>query len=117
MPHWYGGEFRTEAAVEQLRGCLNAMYEWDRKPIQATELVLTPQGVPHCGVTDEPSTTRSAGLLCACFQCLQASIAGKRVQKAASGAPPARTSAEPTPSFDAISPATHTVSLRHDRHN
>ncbi|GGM16787.1 hypothetical protein GCM10010129_71210 [Streptomyces fumigatiscleroticus] len=38
--HWYGGDFRTEAAVEQLRGYLSAVYERYHKPIWLTEFAL-----------------------------------------------------------------------------
>lgn len=38
--HWYGGDFRTDAAVEQLRSYLTAVYEKYRKPIWLTEYAL-----------------------------------------------------------------------------
>ncbi|MFF7854447.1 sigma-70 family RNA polymerase sigma factor [Streptomyces sp. NPDC007904] len=38
--HWYGADFRTEAAVEQLRGYLNAVHERYGKPIWLTEFAL-----------------------------------------------------------------------------
>jgi RNA polymerase sigma factor (sigma-70 family) len=38
--HWYGGDFRTEAAVEQLRGYLSAVYARYHKPIWLTEFAL-----------------------------------------------------------------------------
>ncbi|MEU4833543.1 sigma-70 family RNA polymerase sigma factor [Streptosporangium sp. NPDC023615] len=38
--HWYGADFRTEAAVGQLRSYLQAVYERYRKPIWLTEYAL-----------------------------------------------------------------------------
>ncbi|MFS1299994.1 glycosyl hydrolase [Streptosporangium longisporum] len=38
--HWYGGDFRTEAAVGQLRSYIQAVYERYRKPIWLTEFAL-----------------------------------------------------------------------------
>ncbi|MFF5247811.1 glycosyl hydrolase [Streptosporangium sp. NPDC000095] len=38
--HWYGGDFRTEAAVGQLKSYLQAVYERYRKPIWLTEYAL-----------------------------------------------------------------------------
>ncbi|MGC5014230.1 glycosyl hydrolase [Streptosporangium sp. DT93] len=38
--HWYGGDFRTEAAVGQLRSYLQAVHERYRKPIWLTEFAL-----------------------------------------------------------------------------
>ncbi|MGC2999859.1 glycoside hydrolase family protein [Streptomyces sp. G35A] len=38
--HWYGADFRTEAAVEQLRGYLDAVHERYGKPIWLTEFAL-----------------------------------------------------------------------------
>ncbi len=38
--HWYGGDFRTEAAVGQLKSYIQAVYERYRKPIWLTEYAL-----------------------------------------------------------------------------
>ncbi|MFJ6726230.1 sigma-70 family RNA polymerase sigma factor [Streptomyces sp. NPDC091281] len=38
--HWYGGDFRTEAAVSQLRGYLDAVHQRYHKPIWLTEFAL-----------------------------------------------------------------------------
>ncbi|MFF8031555.1 sigma-70 family RNA polymerase sigma factor [Streptomyces sp. NPDC016626] len=38
--HWYGADFRTEAAVQQLRGYLDAVHERYGKPIWLTEFAL-----------------------------------------------------------------------------
>ncbi|MEE1929673.1 sigma-70 family RNA polymerase sigma factor [Streptomyces sp. TRM 70351] len=38
--HWYGADFRTEAAVEQLRGYLDAVHERYGKPVWLTEFAL-----------------------------------------------------------------------------
>ncbi|MCT9929576.1 glycosyl hydrolase [Planotetraspora sp. A-T 1434] len=38
--HWYGGDFRTEAAVGQLKSYLQAVYERYHKPIWLTEYAL-----------------------------------------------------------------------------
>ncbi|SDL27692.1 glycosyl hydrolase [Nonomuraea jiangxiensis] len=38
--HWYGGDFRTEAAVGQLKSYLQAVYDRYKKPIWLTEYAL-----------------------------------------------------------------------------
>ncbi|MDO0926708.1 sigma-70 family RNA polymerase sigma factor [Streptomyces sp. TG1A-8] len=38
--HWYGGDFRTQAAVDQLRTYLTAVHERYHKPIWLTEFAL-----------------------------------------------------------------------------
>ncbi|MFJ4437607.1 sigma-70 family RNA polymerase sigma factor [Streptomyces sp. NPDC088923] len=39
--HWYGGDFRTEAAVQQLRTYLEAVHRRYGKPVWLTEFALT----------------------------------------------------------------------------
>lgn len=60
--HWYGGDFRTAAAVEQLRGYLAAVYERYHKPIWLTEFALVDfsQGTPR-----HPSDEEQAAFLTA----------------------------------------------------
>ncbi|WP_326639540.1 glycoside hydrolase family protein [Streptosporangium sp. NBC_01755] len=38
--HWYGGDFRTQAAVGQLKSYVQAVYKRYRKPIRLTEYAL-----------------------------------------------------------------------------
>jgi RNA polymerase sigma factor (sigma-70 family) len=57
--HWYGGDFRTEAAVEQLRGYLSAVYERYHKPIWLTEFAL----IDFSQGTRYPTDTEQAAFL------------------------------------------------------
>ena len=42
--HWYGGDFRTAAAVRELKSYLQAVWQRYRKPIWLTEYALTDFG-------------------------------------------------------------------------
>ncbi|MFJ1598819.1 sigma-70 family RNA polymerase sigma factor [Streptomyces sp. NPDC088261] len=53
--HWYGGDFRTEAAVGQLRSYIEAVHARYGKPIWLTEFALTDfsQATPRFPTEDE----------------------------------------------------------------
>jgi RNA polymerase sigma factor (sigma-70 family) len=57
--HWYGGDFRTEAAVRQLRSYLSAVYERYHKPIWLTEFAL----IDFSQGTRYPTDTEQAAFL------------------------------------------------------
>jgi hypothetical protein len=57
--HWYGGDFRTSAAVEQLRSYVEAAYRRYRKPIWLTEYAL----ISFSGGTSYPSATQQAAFV------------------------------------------------------
>ncbi|MHB9863768.1 sigma-70 family RNA polymerase sigma factor [Streptomyces sp. YIM S03343] len=57
--HWYGGDFRTEAAVQQLRNYLSAVYERYHKPIWLTEFAL----IDFSQGTRYPTDTEQAAFL------------------------------------------------------
>ncbi|MEU6537064.1 sigma-70 family RNA polymerase sigma factor [Streptomyces sp. NPDC047000] len=57
--HWYGGDFRTAAAVEQLRSYLSAVYERYHKPIWLTEFAL----IDFSQGTRYPTDTEQAAFL------------------------------------------------------
>ncbi|QIQ06315.1 sigma-70 family RNA polymerase sigma factor [Streptomyces liangshanensis] len=53
--HWYGGDFRTEAAVGQLRSYIEAVHARYGKPVWLTEFALTDfsQGTPRFPTEDQ----------------------------------------------------------------
>ena len=57
--HWYGGDFRSAAAVEQLRSYIAATYERYRKPIWLTEYAL----ISFSGGTSYPTPTEQAAFV------------------------------------------------------
>ncbi|MDQ0784999.1 sigma-70 family RNA polymerase sigma factor [Streptomyces sp. B3I8] len=57
--HWYGGDFRTAAAVDQLRGYLSAVYARYHKPIWLTEFAL----IDFSQGTRYPTDTEQAAFL------------------------------------------------------
>ncbi|MGE9694340.1 sigma-70 family RNA polymerase sigma factor [Streptomyces sp. CH6] len=60
--HWYGGDFRTEAAVQQLRTYLEAVHRRYGKPVWLTEFALTDfsQGVRFPSPTEQAAFLSSA---------------------------------------------------------
>jgi hypothetical protein len=64
--HWYGGDFRTASAVEQLRGYLSAVYARYHKPIWLTEFAL----IDFSQGTRYPTDTEQAAFLTAATKML-----------------------------------------------
>ncbi|SCD62041.1 Glycosyl hydrolase catalytic core, partial [Streptomyces sp. SolWspMP-sol7th] len=60
--HWYGGDFRTEAAVQQLRTYLEAVHRRYGKPVWLTEFALTDfsQGVRFPAPAEQAAFLSSA---------------------------------------------------------
>jgi RNA polymerase sigma factor (sigma-70 family) len=71
--HWYGADFRTEAAVEQLRGYLDAVHRRYGKPIWLTEFALIDfsQGVRHPADEEQAAFLTSATKMLAGLPYLQ----------------------------------------------
>ena len=57
--HWYGGDFRTAAAVDQLRSYIAATYQRYRKPIWLTEYAL----ISFSGGTSFPTPAQQAAFV------------------------------------------------------
>ena len=57
--HWYGGDFRTAAAVDQLRSYVAATYQRYRKPIWLTEYAL----ISFSGGTSFPTPAQQAAFV------------------------------------------------------
>ncbi|WP_433343482.1 sigma-70 family RNA polymerase sigma factor [Streptomyces sp. CA-253872] len=60
--HWYGGDFRTEAAVQQLKSYLEAVHRRYGKPVWLTEFALTDfsQGVRFPAPAEQAAFLSSA---------------------------------------------------------
>jgi hypothetical protein len=65
--HWYGGDFRTAAAVSQLRSYLQAVWKRYHKPIWLTEFALANFG----GSPQTPGRGQQAAFLTAATAMLQ----------------------------------------------
>lgn len=65
--HWYGGDFRTEAAVGQLKSYLEAVHARYGKPVWLTEFALTDfsQGVRFPSETEQAAFLSSAARMLA----------------------------------------------------
>ncbi|MFD4527335.1 glycoside hydrolase family protein [Streptomyces sp. NPDC058470] len=64
--HWYGGDFRTPQAVEQLKSYLDAVYQRYHKPIWLTEYAL----IDFAQGTRFPSPTEQAAFVTASTKAL-----------------------------------------------